>query len=267
MADKKFDIVDVWSENFEAEFSLLEEAVEEFRIVAIDTEFAGMLDTSAKSNNFDLYVQMRSNVNEIKCIQVGFALSTESGKIHSVVWQFNLQFDVDRDRSNPKSIKKLIESGIDFSLHAKKGIDGYEFSKALLRSKLLKFNPGSVDITWVTYHGCYDFLHLIKLCLYGNYGLVYPDLPESLVDFYNMLCSYIGENTYDVKMLGACSSPAYYGSLNDLVSNLDLERFGTSHQAGSDALVTLKAYFNLKDSSTKDCRSLLFGLFIDFADI
>ncbi|KAK1369335.1 hypothetical protein POM88_035427 [Heracleum sosnowskyi] len=68
-------IVDVWSNNFEKEFRLLEKALEEFLIVAMDTEFAGMLDKSFTKNNFDLYTQMRSNVNKTKCIQVGFALS------------------------------------------------------------------------------------------------------------------------------------------------------------------------------------------------
>jgi len=69
-------------------------------------------------------------------IQIGFTLTDEDGKLveEDAVWQFNLQFDVEKDESNQAAINMLTNSGIDFPRMAKDGITQEDFAEKFMAS-------------------------------------------------------------------------------------------------------------------------------------
>ena len=55
-------------------------------------------------------------------------------------------------------------------------------------------------------------------------------------------------NTYFQVLLHA--NPLFVGGLHDTAIRLGLERIGSPHQAGSDSLLTGKAFFKIKEVSS-----------------
>jgi len=52
-------------------------------------------------------------------------------------------------------------------------------------------------------------------------------------------------NFYDLKYLIKDHDSYKHGGLNKLAADLDVERIGPKHQAGSDSLLTLAIFFKL----------------------
>merc|ERR1719199_930725 len=93
-------IRDVWASNFEAEFDELVRMAEMYKCVAIDTEFPGIVleaDCGAMvSQSTQNYVQLRDNVNLLRCIQPGLTFSNEKGrKAERPTFQFNFSFNLE----------------------------------------------------------------------------------------------------------------------------------------------------------------------------
>ncbi len=103
------------------------------------------------------------NVDNLKLIQAGFTLAKENGEkpkdIHT--WQFNICFNLEKEKHHPESIKLLKEAGIDFDVLLKEGIDVMVFSDLLMSSGLV-INP---NVYWITFHGTYDFSYLLKVLI------------------------------------------------------------------------------------------------------
>ena len=106
------------------------------------------------------------------------------------------------------------------------------FAQYLVISNLV-LNP---DIKWVSFQGSYDFGYLLKL-------LLGTDLPESEEEFINLLNLYF-INYYDIRML-VKGYQNMQGGLNRLAEQLNVQRLGMIHQAGSDSMLTLDVYFKL----------------------
>jgi CCR4-NOT transcription complex subunit 7/8 len=106
----------------------------------------------------------------------------------------------------------------------------------------------SDDIKWISFHSGYDFGYLLKL-------LTDTPLPLEETAFFALMRTYFPV-VYDVKQLMLISDDLK-GGLQKLAEDLDIERVGPMHQAGSDSLLTAAAFFKL--------RSVFFGGRIDDA--
>lgn len=160
------------------------------------------------------------------------------------------------------SIELLQRSGIDFDLHAAHGIDVDAFGELFMSSGLVLNDA----VTWVSFHSGYDFGYLVKLLtatrLPGAWGRItvlaaaagrHPcapppshPLPPAAEEggFFDTLRTYF-PRVYDIKaLMSVCD--ALKGGLNKLAEDLEVERVGPMHQAGSDSLLTSAAFFKLR---------------------
>ncbi|KAA8547036.1 hypothetical protein F0562_003465 [Nyssa sinensis] len=133
-----------------------------------------------------------------------------------------------------------------------KGIRSGDFARLLLVSRLVCKLP---SVTWVTFHGAYDFGFLIKI-------LVRKMLPGDLWLFMRLVKYYFGTEFYDVKyMIRHCDG--LYGGLERASKSLNVDRVaGKSHQAGSDSLLTMQTFMKLKDGYFR--REQLNGFKLEF---
>lgn len=228
------EIIDVWEENFEEEMDKLAELIDKYPFVAMDTEFPGVC---IKSETLIGYQMIKANVDALKLIQVGVSLCDIEGNQPQPVstWQFNLRFDLSFDRNSPESISMLKEAGINFAELAERGIDPLVFADGMLSSGLVL----NENIHWITFHGAFDFGYLMKT-------LSNTVLPPNLEKFKSSMKTYFA-NIYDIKILLKEVTELKSSSLSKLASDLDQRRSGTMHQAGSDADLTLRCFFKLKE--------------------
>jgi CCR4-NOT transcription complex subunit 7/8 len=232
---------EVWQDNLEQEFSEIARALVRHRFAAFDCEFPGHVFPSTSRHHSQLspaenYMQMKRNVDATKIIQLGLALSDANGD-SCYVWEFNFKgFDKESDLHNSESIRLLERQGIDFNKNREKGIDSDEFGSLLLDSGLL----WNSKITWVTFHGSYDFGYLIKILIGG-------ELPSDLKEFMRLVEYFFGYRVFDIKhMIKSCEG--LHGGLENVAHTLGVLRVaGKSHQAGSDSLLTLQTIIKLKD--------------------
>lgn len=93
------------------------------------------------------------------------------------------------------------------------------------------------EVTWVTFHGQYDFSYLMKVILAAQL----PDRPTGFLDYLEMIFPV----KYDIKMMINEMEEIKNFSLQKLGNDLCIERHGRQHQGGSDALLTLGKLFLL----------------------
>lgn len=235
-------IRDVWDDNFEEEFRIIMDLVDEYPIVAMDTEFPGAVydiedHELSPLGHYDMkYKKIKMNVDKLKVIQVGISLSDDEGNMPPGIttWQFNLRFNLSTDIYSKDAIKLLIDAGLKFDQHAKKGILAQQFAEYLIGSGLVM----NREIKWIVFDGGYDFAYLIKIFEGQN-------LPENENQFYGLLNIYF-PSFFDVKHIVRDIETLRLSGLSKLAAELNVKRFGTQHQAGSDALLTLSAFFKVK---------------------
>lgn len=222
---------EVWSWNFEAEFSELLAAVEEGApaILAMDTEFPGFLRQDSQfADRSERYVALRENVDYMTPIQLGFAVANKDGSPLGS-WTFNLSFDLSTNIHTQESVTFLAEAGVDFPRHAVEGIDPSMLAWRLSNSPLLGAHSGSPQ--WVTFAGWYDWGYLIKL-------LTGRPMPSDVETFDELLASFC-------PMRHELRDSLSRGSLDSLLKLYSLERLGPSHTAGSDAMATLELFLRV----------------------
>jgi len=233
------EIRDVWEENMEVEMAHIRRLVETHPYVAMDTEFPGVVARpvgSFTSTGDYQYQTLRCNVDLLKIIQLGISFADEHGRVapDCPTWQFNFKFDVNKDMYAQDSIELLKRSGIDFERHRGHGIDVQHFGELFISSGLLM----NERVKWISFHSGYDFGYLLKV-------LTAQNLPTDEHGFFSQLRLYF-PNVYDVKHL-MHAHEALRGGLNKLAEDLEVERVGPMHQAGSDSLLTAAVFFKLRD--------------------
>ncbi|KAK2956605.1 putative CCR4-NOT transcription complex subunit 8 [Blattamonas nauphoetae] len=227
-------IVDVWQDNLEEEMATIQELINTYTFIAMDTEFPGEVYTTppTTSSGFATYDKVRANVDQLKLIQLGITLTTKDNKLPQgkCSWQFNFEFDKDVDRINKESLTLLSDSGFNFDTHKREGIAPFHFAELLTISGLVLND----NITWVTFQAGYDFAYLLKMVTGRN-------LPIMLHDFNTHLKEWF-PRVYDIRIITDRK-----GSLNSLAAFFNIVRHGTKHQAGSDSLLTSETYFRVAE--------------------
>ena len=250
-------IVEVYEDNFIQEIIVISKLLEEYNYVGMDTEFPGTVYNISNMSKDFYFRTLKMNVDSLKLIQLGITLTNEKGEFPKNypyhTWQFNFQFDKNNDKILPASLNILERGGIDFDKLKNKGIKHKLFAEYFMISGLV-LNP---DITWISFHGCYDFGYLLKLLLNSK-------LPKSEKEFMDLLNTYF-INYYDIRTL-VKGKDNLQGSLNRLAQYLEVWREGKMHQAGSDSMVTIDVYFKLLKTGLIDenklvnNKNILFGV-------
>ena len=229
-------IVEVYDYNFIQELKNLSRLLEEYNYIGMDTEFPGTVYCIQHKTEDFYYKTLKLNVDSLKLIQLGITLTNSKGEFPKNypyhTWQFNFEFDQNKDQYSPSSLNLLIECGIDFNKLKKRGIKHKIFAEYFTISGLV-LNP---DIHWISFHGSYDFGYLLRL-------LLNDELPNTEQEFINDLNKYF-INYYDIRIL-VKGKENLQGSLNKLAQELKVLREGKTHQAGSDSAVTSNIFFKL----------------------
>ncbi|WOG96689.1 hypothetical protein DCAR_0416025 [Daucus carota subsp. sativus] len=262
--DDSIQIREVWSDNLEQEFALISEIVDDYPFVAMDTEFPGIvirpIMTFKSSTEYNFHT-LKANVDMLKLIQLGLTFSDDKGNLPTCgtdkgcIWQFNFrEFDLEKDAYANDSIELLTQCGIDFQRNSEQGIDVGKFGELLMSSGIVLND----NVQWVTFHSGYDFGYLLKM-------LTCQKLPDTQAGFFDLLKMYFPV-FYDIKhLMRFCNS--LHGGLNKLAELLEVERIGICHQAGSDSLLTSRAFMKLKESffsgSPEKYAGVLYGLGVE----
>ncbi|GIY59703.1 CCR4-NOT transcription complex subunit 7 [Caerostris extrusa] len=245
-------IRDVWAHNMEDEFKIIRQIVQKYKFIAMDTEFPGVVARPIgefKSSADYQYQLLRCNVDLLKIIQLGLTFMDEKGEspANFATWQFNFKFNLTADMYAQDSIDLLTSSGIQFKKHDEDGIDPDEFAELLMTSGIVL----SEKINWISFHSGYDFGYLLKL-------LTDTNLPAEESEFFELLRIYF-PTIYDVKyLMKSCKN--LKGGLQEVAEQLELERIGPQHQAGSDSLLTGATFFKMREAQ----KSLSNTYYIDF---
>ena len=171
----------------------------------------------------------------LKIIQLGITFYDENGNTPEPVstWQFNFQFNLNKDMFAQESIDLLTKSGIDFKRHEDYGISVASFGELLISSGLVLLD----NVKWISFHSGYDFGYLVKVMLCTL-------LPTEEAEFRRYLNTFFPA-LYDIKfMMKACKG--LKGGLQEIADDLGIQRLGPQHQAGSDSLLTGHIFFAMR---------------------
>ena len=251
-------IKEVYQDNFFEEIEKIGNLIDDYNYIGMDTEFPGIVYIIDNLGNDFYYKTLKLNADSLKIIQLGITITNEKGEYpHNLpyhVWQFNFEFDIDKDIQNKDSIELLKKSGINFEKLKKNGINHKIFAEYLITSGLV-LNP---DVHWVSFQGSYDFGYLLKL-------LTNESLPNTEEEYISKLSLYFN-NYYDVKILLKDMNYYFNGGLNKLIYKLGVRRKGTMHQAGSDSIATIDSFWSLINNGIvskdkiKNFKNVLYGL-------
>ena len=248
-------IKEVFKNNFSQEMKNLISLLNKYNFIGMDTEYPGIVYQIENNSDDFYYKSVKINVENLKLIQLGITLSDERGRLPTPyhTWQFNFEFDPEKDKSAKSSIDLLIKSGINFNELKNNGIEHKLFFNAIKTSGLV-LNP---KIKWISFHGSYDFAYLLN-------NLINSPLPKTEKEFTTLLGFYF-PNHYDIKIL-VKDKHNLKGSLNKLAHYLCVEREGQKHQAGSDSYVTIDVFWKLitnkyiMKEELLEKKNILFGI-------
>jgi CCR4-NOT transcription complex subunit 7/8 len=230
--------VDVWAHNLHQELARIMEIVDDYPYIAMDTEFPGVVARPIGSfkNSHDYHYQtLKCNVDLLKIIQLGLSFCDEEGNLlpGTCTWQFNFKFNLSEDMYAQDSIDLLAKSGIEFKEHDSKGIDVNDFGEILMTSGIVL----NEEIKWISFHSGYDYGYLLKV-------LTCQALPKQEGKFFDLLHTYF-PCVYDIKyLMKSCEN--LKGGLQKVAEQLQVERIGPQHQAGSDSLLTAATFFKMR---------------------
>ena len=235
----KAQVRDVWSGNLEEELANIAALLPYYPCVCVDTEFPGAVHDSGTPRYLrgprESYALVKRNVDDLKLLQVGFALSGAAGRC-PVAWQFNVRgFDPARDPHAPASVAMLRAQGMDLSTLREFGVRPDDFAVGFYRCGL-----GCGQLTWAAFAGAYDFAYLAKVLTGGR------PLPDTLDGFHALLQGLFGPKVLDAKHLARCCG--IRGGLEQVAAALGVERAaGRAHCAGSDSLLTTDVLLAMVD--------------------
>ncbi|XP_022897280.1 probable CCR4-associated factor 1 homolog 6 [Olea europaea var. sylvestris] len=106
-------------------------------------------------------------------------------KLHGLATKFNfMDFGVDKDLQNLKSIALIKRQGIDFSINKLMGISSADYAFLFMASRLsIATRWLGRNRTWITFHSTYDFGFLVKILSQQN-------LLDHLAQFMQLFINY-----------------------------------------------------------------------------
>ncbi|CAN0880321.1 Probable starch synthase 4, chloroplastic/amyloplastic [Linum grandiflorum] len=231
-------IREVWNWNLRPELAILEHALRSFPILSVDCEFPGFLLQTPRNATDDLrYKDVKHNVDQTHIIQLGVTLSNlHQGGVFGT-WQFNFEFDLDKDVHTKETVTFLRGHGIDFESHKADGIKRTRFAAEFIGMMARRISP----LIWVTFHGLYDFAHILKVLTNGS------PLPNKPSGFRDLLGCFF-EKIVDLKLMAKfCDGVSHMEvGLQKLADLLSVKREGEAHQAGSDSLLTALVFSDMR---------------------
>ncbi|XP_066286524.1 CCR4-NOT transcription complex subunit 7-like [Branchiostoma lanceolatum] len=239
-----YGILEIWNHNIDDAFRRIRQIVHKYPYIAMDTEFPGVVARPIgefRSTADYQYQLLRCNVDLLKIIQLGMTFMNEKGEYapNIFTYQFNFKFNLTEDMYAQDSIDLLQNSGIQFKKHEEEGIDVTYFAELLMTSGVVLCD----NVKWLCFHSGYDFGYLLKVLTSSN-------LPAEEPEFFELLRLYFPA-IYDVKyLMKSCKN--LKGGLQEVADQLELERIGPQHQAGSDSLLTGLAFFKMKEMFFED---------------
>ena len=248
--NNKFEekIIDVYQDNFIKEIKRIGKYLKQYPYIGMDTEFPGIVYPCTSTNSDFYYQYIKTNVDKLKLIQLGITLTNAKGEKppNTTTWQFNLKFDYENDAHSTDSISLLYNCGINFNKLKKEGISHRLFAEYLTISGMVL----NENIVWISFNGFCDFAYLLRL-LTGDI------LPDNTNEFLELLKIYF-PNAYDIKYL-IKENDSYKGGLVKISKELNIERKGEVHQAGSDSLVTSEVFFKLIENNSISKNDINYG--------
>ncbi|MBA0556937.1 hypothetical protein Golob_026998 [Gossypium lobatum] len=127
-----------------------------------------------EGNSVINYQYMKLNVDMLQIIQLGLSI-----------------FDA-WDHYASDLIELLKRQGINFEKNKEKGIGSKNFAKKFWDYGLVFNCYGLKSITWITFHGTYDFGFMLKV-------ITQSPLPLHLDSFVHQLAYFFGYNIFDLK--------------------------------------------------------------------
>uniref|UniRef100_A0A8C5LIW4 poly(A)-specific ribonuclease n=1 Tax=Jaculus jaculus TaxID=51337 RepID=A0A8C5LIW4_JACJA len=232
-------ICEVWACNLDEEMKKIRQVIRKYNYVTMDTEFPGVVARPIgefRSNADYQYQLLRCNFNfkfNLTLCALGFICSwsgTSMGPGNPCFCE---------DMCAQDSIELLTTSGIQFKKHEEEGIETQYFEELLMTSGVVLCE----GVKWLSFHSGYDFGYLIKILTNSN-------LPEEELDFFEILWLFFPV-IYDVKyLMKSCKN--LKGGLQEVAEQLELERIGPQHQAGSDSFLTGMAFFKMREMFFED---------------
>ena len=252
---QKNKIIEVYEENFIKEIKRIGKFLPSYPFIGMDTEFPGVVYPCPVFATDFYYKFTKANVDKLKLIQVGISLYNKKGERppYASTWQFNLKFDYKKEKIAPDAMNLLSGSGIDFEKLRTKGISYDLFAEYLVVSGLIL----NEKVTWISFNGFSDFAYLLNIS-------TNKPMPDTEEDFDSDLALYF-PNAYDIKIL-INNNELFKGGLNKIANELNIERHGEMHQAGSDAMVTGEVFFTLlrlnyvSKEELINWKNILFGI-------
>lgn len=228
----------VWLENCEEELGALLSVVRQGRVmIAIDMEFASTAGKQkCPKTTAEWYDNIHGLVNGGDILQFGIAVSfdTSSNPQAAHVCEINLMFDVKRRSYNEGTIKFLKAAEHDLDAHNTHGVLPARLANWILHEFDRLYDQ---EITWVVFQGDADVGFLLKLL-----GNMMPDTRLEYLQRHN--CSL--PQLYDVRVLARILTGGHVKGLSSVATSLKVNRIGKEHSSGSDALLTLDCFLELR---------------------
>jgi CCR4-NOT transcription complex subunit 7/8 len=146
--DAKSEVHDVWAWNLEQELSAIAAVLPYYPCVTVDTEFPGAVHDDPATPRYlcgprESYALVKRNVDDLKLLQVGVALSGATGRF-PVAWQFNIRgFNPALDPHAPASVAMLLAQGMDLAALGEFGIRPADFADGFYRCSLFGSGPAA----------------------------------------------------------------------------------------------------------------------------
>ncbi|KAM0851996.1 hypothetical protein ACQ4PT_052066 [Festuca glaucescens] len=252
----------VWRDNCAKELGYLSYLLNQGRpaLLGIDTEYVApapeMEQVGPPQSASEWYHRLRSLVNAGDIVQLGFAFQFDDNSDQNVphVFEINLKVGPDLHRYNPRTLEFLKKVGHKLENNARRGVTP-QILQAWLKENVQKLTASTV----LMFQGDSDSAFLLRLAL-EKYKL-----PFDQVRFLQHLRDTVG-TYYDVRVLGLqlLKFEEKGFSLTKLGSALGIERFGSEHGSGSDALLTLDCFAEIRrrlGAQLKPLAKVLCGLY------